>query len=125
MSAARLLVVDDEALLRLAMVRTLERAGHVCDAAADGLEALDQLRRHAYALVLTDLRMPRMGGLELARQAAQLGLDQRFVLVSGHVEDLHDQVGQLGILRVVGKPIMPQTLRELVGELLASVERSG
>ena len=125
MSAARLLVVDDDALLRLAMVRTLERAGHVCDAAADGLEALDQLQRSAYALVITDLRMPRMDGLELIRRSAQLGMVVSFVLVSGHGDELHEHVGELGIVRVVGKPIMPQTLRDLVGEVLASGVGSG
>jgi CheY-like chemotaxis protein len=116
----RLLVVDDEALLRMAVVRTLELAGHECDAAADGLEGLDCLLRQPYALVLTDHRMPRMDGLEMIRSAKGRGVAARFVLISGFVDDLHEEAEGLGIVRIVSKPVMPQTLRQLVSEVFAT-----
>jgi len=72
----RILVVEDEALLRFSLVAYLEDSGHACREAADGEEALALLATEPFDLVLTDLRMPRMDGFALldALHAAHPGL---------------------------------------------------
>ncbi|MCA9616620.1 MAG: response regulator, partial [Myxococcales bacterium] len=63
--AARILVVDDEQVIREILADFLSMEGFVVRTAADGSEALVELSRTHYDLVLTDLKMPKMGGLEL------------------------------------------------------------
>jgi len=59
------LVVDDDRTIRYTLRAILEHAGLEVREAANGLEGLAELDRHAFALVITDLRMPRMCGLEM------------------------------------------------------------
>ncbi len=60
-----ILAVDDSITMRQLLAQTLERAGYRVLAAADGLEALEEAKRHAVDLVITDQTMPRMNGLAL------------------------------------------------------------
>jgi CheY-like chemotaxis protein len=67
----RVLVVDDEWMVRTLVARALESAGYTVVGAGDGAEALELLERGgAVDLVLTDIKMPRLGGLELGREIA-------------------------------------------------------
>ncbi|MFP5223211.1 MAG: PAS domain S-box protein [Acidobacteriota bacterium] len=63
----RVLVVEDERVNQRMLVRALERRGHAVTLAGDGLEALDALRAGSFDLVLMDIQMPRMNGLEATR----------------------------------------------------------
>jgi DNA-binding response OmpR family regulator len=69
----RILVVDDEPMVRFLLVRFLEEEGHTVDEAADGIEALEHLSRRAYDLVITDVHMPRMSGIDLVRALRRQG----------------------------------------------------
>jgi len=64
----RILVVDDEAQIRTALARALDARGYEVDAAAEGQEALDHAATHPPDLVVLDLNMPVMGGLEVTRR---------------------------------------------------------
>ncbi len=65
---SRILVVDDEAGIRKVVRDGLEREGHEVETASDGVEALDLAEGSRFDLVVTDLTMPRRGGLELVRE---------------------------------------------------------
>jgi CheY-like chemotaxis protein len=65
---ARLLVVDDNRVNRLLLVRTLEQQGHAAASAENGRIALDMMRREPFDLVLLDIGMPEMSGHEVARR---------------------------------------------------------
>jgi CheY-like chemotaxis protein len=67
MASPRLLVVMDDEIARGLLVTVLRALGHTVDAAADRAEAVRLIDRHAYALVLSALRMPAMEGPELVR----------------------------------------------------------
>src|SRR5436305_7401796 len=62
---ARVLVVDDESRIRLALRACLEAEGYLVDEAADGAEGLECVRRHLPQLIILDLSMPRMNGLTM------------------------------------------------------------
>jgi signal transduction histidine kinase/CheY-like chemotaxis protein len=108
---ATILVVEDEPLVRRTVVLALERAGHKVLTAGDGEEALALLRqdRHGVQLVLTDVVMPRLGGVELAR-AVRATQRLPIVFMSG----FHERQTELASERVLGKPFTADQLLSAV-----------
>jgi two-component system response regulator HydG len=74
MSKVRILVVDDEATARTGLGKLLEQEGYQVDLAADGIEALESVVEHAPALIISDLKMPNMDGMELLGQLRARGI---------------------------------------------------
>lgn len=79
----RVLVADDEKNLRELLARELERKGHQVDGAADGLEALERLKETAYDVIVLDMRMPRLGGIELLRELQTLPEHPQVIVMTG------------------------------------------
>src|SRR5262249_25076260 len=69
MSIQRVLIVDDESLSREFLMEAVQALGCRADAVPDGSQALERLRSRSYDLLITDLRMPGIDGLELIKQA--------------------------------------------------------
>src|SRR5215469_16892814 len=82
MGSARILVVDDEPNARGALRTILTEEGYGVTEAGDGVEALGILKSSAPDLVLADVRMPRMDGLTLLREARESGVDSVFVVMT-------------------------------------------
>ena len=82
MASARILVVDDEPNARGALRTILTEEGYAVTEAGDGVEALTILREVGADLVLADVRMPRMDGLTLLREARENGIDSVFVVMT-------------------------------------------
>src|SRR5262245_4842032 len=80
----RILVVDDEANARTALAELLRDEGYQVETAADGFKALPKLEEFAPDLLLTDLRMPGMDGLELMGRARQLDPERAAVGETAH-----------------------------------------
>ncbi len=118
---ARILVVDDEEGLREFISETLAGAGHAVSLAADGLEALTQLRARAFDLLITDLKMPRLDGLELLRRiqgGEHAGMEVLVLTAHGSVETAVEAM-RLGAFDYLQKPIhSPEELRLLVAKTL-------
>jgi CheY-like chemotaxis protein len=120
------LVVEDEDEVREILVQALRRLGYVVHEAADGAEALAALRGGVAAdLVLTDVVMPRMGGMELYEAARALRPELRFLFSSGYTED----TGHVGFIKKEGvfflaKPYGIDTLARKVREVLESPPRA-
>ena len=83
-STATILVVDDEELYRRALERILHRAGHAVEMAADASEALAVLGRRPIDLVLSDIQMPGINGIELVRKARELEPDLPCIVMTGY-----------------------------------------
>ena len=109
-----ILVVDDEAQIRTALARALEARGYDVDTAADGQEALDQAATRSPDLVVLDLNMPVMGGLEVTRRIR--GWSPVPILVLSVRDEEPDKISalDLGADDYLTKPFG-------VGELLARV----
>ena len=84
MSKTHVLVVDDEELYRRALERILGRAGHQVITARDASEALSMLASHPIDLVLCDVKMPGISGIELVRQIHDLQPDLPSIVVTGY-----------------------------------------
>ena len=125
---ARILVVDDEAHIVQVVAIKLRNAGLEVETASDGEEALAALRREWFDLVVTDLQMPVMSGVELARaMAADPALARIPVLMltaRGHLLR-EGEADSANIARVVHKPFSPRGLLADVVELLGRAAMRG
>ena len=81
--SARILVVDDEPTIRNMLAEFLGLEGYTVHTAEDGTHALDELSRHSFDLVLTDLKMPRMGGLALLEAISRTSPDVQTIMMTG------------------------------------------
>jgi len=121
LAGLRVLIVEDEEAVRRPMVRYLTRRGAEVDEAADGVEGLARLRAQAANVILADLRMPRMGGVELYSQLEEERpeLAARVLFLSGDVSQLA-QPGNTPVPRerVLVKPV---ELAELERRIIAFV----
>lgn len=118
---SRVLVVDDCDVVRQAVVRVLERAGHEVESASSGAVALGLVRRAAPDLVVTDVRMPSMDGVQLHREVcALLGSEGPAVLfISGSpVDEVRARVGPRGRVGFLQKPFDVDRLAAQVEVLL-------
>lgn len=82
MDKAKLLIVDDNEGVRHLVSRWLERAGFSVEQAGDGFEALEKMRVHVPDVVLADIRMPKMDGIELTRRIKQEWPSVKVVLMT-------------------------------------------
>jgi DNA-binding NtrC family response regulator len=80
----RLLVVEDEPLLRITMADALRKEGWSVDVAEDGVKGAALFEQHLHDLVLTDLVMPRMGGMDLLKRIKALQPDTTVVIITAH-----------------------------------------
>jgi two-component system, cell cycle response regulator CpdR len=79
----RIILAEDDESMRGFLVRALERAGYQVSSFANGLDAYEQLRREPFTLLLTDIVMPQMDGIELARRAAEIDPDLKIMFITG------------------------------------------
>ena len=82
-AAARILVVDDEKVIREILAEFLQLEGSQVATCEDGQRALDELRLRPYDMVISDLKMPRLSGLQLLEKMAEEGLNVLTVIMTG------------------------------------------
>jgi len=80
----RILIIDDEKAIRNTLKEILEFENYTVDQAEDGPAGLDLLIQQRYDVVLCDIRMPKMDGLEVLTRAQAMGTDAAFIMVSAH-----------------------------------------
>ncbi len=118
----RVLLVEDSERLRQALVPLLGAAGHAVDTAADGIEALAYLERYDYAVVVLDLMLPRLDGLEVLRTMRARGNRARVLVLSAR-DQVQDRVAALdrGADDYLVKPFSSD---ELLARMSALLRRS-
>lgn len=114
-SRIKILVVDDERGLCAGIQEALQREGYVVDAVNDAPTALKLIGERLYNLVVTDMKMPAMSGLQLLKEAKQKSRDTQFILMTayGTVESAVEAMKE-GAYDYLSKPLDMQRLRALV-----------
>jgi signal transduction histidine kinase/CheY-like chemotaxis protein len=120
-SAARLLIVDDEAALMTALCKTLELEGYSTTGFTSARRALQQLAESEFDLLLTDLMMPEMDGISLLQAALQIDRDLVGIVMTGHgTIDTAVKALQSGALDYVLKPFRLDNLVPVLTRALAT-----
>ena len=117
----RILLAEDDQVMREYLARALERSGYAVRAVDRGTAALPLLRSEPFDLLLTDIVMPEMDGIELAQKAAEIAPDLRVMFITGFAAVTLKAGSTMPQARVLSKPFH---LRDLVLEvdLLFSVD---
>jgi DNA-binding response OmpR family regulator len=110
-----ILIVDDEKNIRLTLSQALETMGAEIDTAANGEEALTKLKEKEFGLILLDIRMPGMDGMEVLHRVREIRPDIRVIMITayGTVEAAVEAM-KLGAVDFLQKPFDPEEIRELV-----------
>jgi DNA-binding NtrC family response regulator len=87
MDSYRVLIVDDEEMLRNLLVSVLSKQGQNCQTAKDGLEALEKIKNDSFDAVVTDIVMPHMDGITLTKEMVKLYPDLPILIITGHAEE--------------------------------------
>ncbi|MDO8530595.1 MAG: response regulator [Dehalococcoidia bacterium] len=118
----RILVVDDEAPVRESLMRVLRAVSYQVDGAASGAEALEKLAASPYDLLVADIRMPGMDGLEMMRQAKKRDPHVAGLFLTGYGNiDTAIEALDLGVQGFVLKPATPDKLLRSVEQALIRV----
>jgi CheY-like chemotaxis protein len=120
----RVLIVDDDPINRYVAACACDILGHSCAFACDGAEAVEAVRETHFDLVLMDIRMPGMDGLEATRQIRALGAGGRMPIVAVTADCDPGEVAcyrAAGMCAVVSKPVRIQTLMAEIVRALTAV----
>ncbi len=103
-----ILIVDDEEIVRLSHARVLSNPYCLVETAGNGAEALRALERHHFDVVLLDLRMPEMGGLEVLKVIKERWPESEVVVITGYASiDTAKEAVRLGAYDYLAKPLDP------------------
>jgi DNA-binding NtrC family response regulator len=119
MSDKIVLVVDDEKNIRLTVSQVLDSLEYPVETAINGQEVLKKLDNPQLALILLDLRLPGMDGMEVLRQVRKTRPDIRVIIMTayGTVESAVEAI-KLGAVDFISKPFTPDQIRTLVRKVL-------
>ncbi len=119
MEHLRLMFVDDEEELVSALVERLELRGIDAMGVTSGDEALQHLREEHFDVVVIDVKMPGIGGLEVLRTISRRHPDVKVILMTGHGSAEDSEIGhRLGAVAYLQKPVELE-------DLLATIEQAG
>ncbi|HET7435745.1 MAG TPA: response regulator [Thermoanaerobaculia bacterium] len=118
MNASRVLIVDDDPAIRQIIATVLRRDGIAVDIAVDGEAAVALLQRESYGVIVLDLLMPRVNGLEVIDFMKAHAINTPVIVLSAvtddHVPDLDPQLVRVAMQ----KPLEPRELRRVVEAIL-------
>ena len=117
----KIMVVDDEAGIRNLLYDVLSEKGFLVTLAKDGEDSLKHMRNKKYDLVITDINMPRLGGLELIRRMKREGREEKIIVMSGNTSDLSKNEKEISkVVALLNKPFQMNSFLEVVSSALTS-----
>ena len=130
MSQMKLLVADDDPVVRKLLEKRLSRAGYDVTVACDGMEAAQLLDRHAFDIVITDLVMPGdIGGIELLQIAKEKNVENEVIVITAHSSvDTAVQAMKKGAVDYLEKPVNFDELfirLEKISEVKSLIKNAG
>jgi DNA-binding response OmpR family regulator len=122
---AHILIADDEVPIRLTMESLLRHRGYAVTVAEDGAEALELLHQYSFDLLLLDLKMPQLSGVEVAQRARELQPHAVVIILTGHgslesaIEGMH-----LGVFDYLLKTSSPQEVLSRIAQAIEQQQRA-
>jgi CheY-like chemotaxis protein len=114
------LIVDDHASMRATLTRMVTKKGFSAESAENGLEAVDKCKEKVYDLIVLDIRMPELNGVEALAQIRELPEQpKRVMFMSAYaLDELKIEAERLGYDRFLSKPLAPFDFMDILGEML-------
>lgn len=120
MNRPRILVLDDEEIVRVSCKKCLIPEGYDVDVAANGVEGLFMTENNRYDVILTDLKMPDMDGMEFLVKVKERHPDTKVIMITGYSTVEHAvKAMRIGAYNYIEKPFTPDALIEAVKEAMA------
>lgn len=117
----RILLVDDEDTLRYVLRETLIDEGYSVDVANDGFQALEHVKHKSYDLLITDIKMHGMDGLQLIREIKRNGSHLKIVIITAYGSlEMVKEAARLGVVEFVSKPFKMQEIKDVITRNLCS-----
>jgi DNA-binding NtrC family response regulator len=125
MSRPRILVIDDEEIVRVSCKKCLTPEGYDVDVAANGIEGLAMTENNRYDVILTDLKMPDMDGMEFLTKVKERHPDTKVIMITGYSTVEHAvRAMRMGAYNYIEKPFTPDALVEAVREAMSGETHS-
>ncbi len=118
-----ILVVDDEAIVRESIRDWLKDAGYQVSVAESGEEALKLIQEQDFGVMILDLRLPGMNGIDVLKKVKVLKPNIKSIVITAYPTMLtQEEASKLGAIDYLVKPFFPDKLEELIRETLGKVE---
>lgn len=125
MNSAHILVIDDEKNVRFTVIHALQNEGYSVDSAASGVDGLQKASSTEYDLLLVDLRMPGMTGVEMLRELRRQHSELPAVIITAYgIPQQLVEAAELGAIDCVRKPFSIQTIRNIVRDVIRTATLS-
>ena len=118
MEPIRILLVDDEEQLRLIFKEELEEEGYQVDVASNGFEALEKLKASPFDLIVLDIKMPGMDGIQTLNEIKKINKDQHVILCSAYGEfkqDFSSWVSDAYVVKSADTRELKDTIKSILG----------
>jgi DNA-binding NtrC family response regulator len=124
MSKGKILVIDDESIVRTSCSRTLTPEGYEVKLSQNGADAMKMLEGESFELVLTDLKMPDIDGIEVLKMIKQRWPETEVIVVTGYqTVDTAVKAIKLGAFDYLEKPFTPDSLIAAVNNAMANKKK--
>ena len=111
----RILLVDDEETLRFVLRETLISEGYSVDVANDGFQALERVKGKSYDLLITDIKMHGMDGLQLIREIKRNGSHLKIIIITAYGSlEMVKEAARMGVIEFVSKPFKMQEIKDVI-----------
>lgn len=114
----KILVVDDEKLVIFFMKRTLEKGGYIVSTASSGQEALELIEKDGYDLIISDIAMSPISGIELFHRVKEKGVPVKFIVMTGRYLRDDPMIKDLPMDGFLEKPFIIDNLYKKIEEVL-------
>ncbi|PLT35889.1 response regulator [Bacillus sp. V5-8f] len=124
--AANILIVDDQFGIRILLNEVLTKEGYSTFQAANGIQALDVVKKQSPDLVLLDMKIPGMDGIEILKRMKQMDPDIRVIIMTAYGElDMIQKAKDLGAITHFAKPFDIDDIRKAVREYIPMEKSQG
>ena len=119
----KILIIDDEKNIRMTLEKSLNNEGYAVESAINGENGLEKLQENEYPVVLLDMNLPGINGIEVLRKISSLDINTRVIMITGYgnVETAVEAM-KLGAVDYLRKPFKPEDIGDLVREVFQRYE---